>query len=43
MYNGHMDRDNRERGRLNVRSGGGGVGKAGESKGGEMGTTVIEQ
>ena len=40
MYKGSMDKDNRGRGGLNVREV---VGRAGESNGGKMGTTVIGQ
>ena len=40
MYKGPMDKDNVWGGGLNV---GGGVDRAGESNGGKMGTTIIEQ
>ena len=41
MYKGPMDKDNEDGGRIEGRRLG--VGRAGESNGGEMRTTVIEQ
>ena len=41
MYKGPMDKDNRDGGR--IESGRWGLGRAGESNGWKMGTTIIEQ